>query len=126
MREQRQVVARLDVERGVHPEKVRDAVLITVRIVDKLPAPVMIFGDRQGDRPSRAIVAIQREAETMRELIVTHELQVVRLIEIGGVPIPLVHGSDDHRVVLPQLRARVGIAYPFNFPCVFFTISSTP
>lgn len=31
MREQRQVVARLDVERGVHPEKVRDAVLITVR-----------------------------------------------------------------------------------------------
>ena len=112
MREQRQVVARLDVERGVHPEKVRDAVLITVRIVDKLPAPVMIFGDRQGDRPSRAIVAIQREAETMRELIVTHELQVVRLIEIGGVPIPLVHGSDDHRVVLPQLRARVGIAYP--------------
>lgn len=72
MREQRQVVARLDVERGVHPEKVRDAVLITVRIVDKLPAPVMIFGDRQGDRPSRAIVAIQREAETMRELIVAH------------------------------------------------------
>lgn len=78
MREQRQVVARLDVERGVHPEKVRDAVLITVRIVDKLTAPVMIFGDRQGDRPSRAIVAIQREAETMRELIVAHELQVVR------------------------------------------------
>ena len=73
MREQRQVVARLDVERGVHPEKVRDAVLITVRIVDKLPAPVMIFGDRQGDRPSRAIVAIQREAETMRELIVAHD-----------------------------------------------------
>ena len=48
----------------------------------------------------------------MRELIVAHELQVVRLIEVGGVPIPLVHGSDDHRVVLPQLRARVGIAYP--------------
>lgn len=47
MREQRQVVARLDVERGVHPEKVRDAVLITVRIVDKLTAPVMIFGDRK-------------------------------------------------------------------------------
>ena len=43
MREQRQVVARLDVERGVHPEKVRDTVLITVRIVDKLPAPVMIL-----------------------------------------------------------------------------------
>ena len=112
MRKQSQVVARLDVERGVHPEKVRDAVLITVRIVDKLPAPVMIFGDRQGDRPSRAIVAIQREAETMRELIVAHELQVVRLIEVGGVPIPLVHGIHDHRVVLPQLRARVGIAYP--------------
>ena len=112
MREQRQVVARLDVERGVHPEKVRDAVLITVRIVDKLTAPVMIFGDRQGDRPSRTIVAIQREAETMRELIVAHELQVVRLIEVGGVPIPLVHGIHDHRVVLPQLRARVGIAYP--------------
>ena len=82
MREQRQVVARLDVERGVHPEKVRDAVLITVRIVDKLTAPVMIFGDRQGDRPSRTIVAIQREAETMRELIVTHELQVLSLIHI--------------------------------------------
>ena len=74
MREQRQVVARLDVERGVHPEKVRDAVLITIGIIDKLTAPVMIFGDRQGDRPSRAIVAIQREAETMRELIVALSL----------------------------------------------------
>ena len=39
MREQRQVVARLDVERGVPSGKVRDAVLITVRIVDNSPPP---------------------------------------------------------------------------------------
>lgn len=46
MREQGQVVARLDIERGIHPEEVRDTVLVTVGIVNKLTAPIMILGDR--------------------------------------------------------------------------------
>lgn len=111
-REQSEVMARLDVDGRVDVEEVGDAILVAVGIVHKLASFHPVFRHGQGDGTSRAVVAVNRDAETLGELVVAGQLEVVRLVEVGGKPFSAVDRRRNPRIGLPQQRARIGVACP--------------
>ena len=107
-------MCRLDVEREVHTEIVRDAYTVSFRIEEgsRSDGMVIVLRYRHGLRASGAVVHIERGTVTLGKLIVTHELEVMRLVVLGWIPFAVVHRTDDALVALSEFGSGVGIANP--------------
>ena len=107
-----QVVSRLDVEGQVEPEVVRDPVGVSVRICESPAAAVAVVSGRDGDRSAGGVVEIDRQGVAVGELVVADQLDLVRFVVGGVVPLASVDGLHPAVVHFPQESAGVGVRDP--------------
>ena len=95
---------RLDVERQVHAEIVGYAHSIAFRehVGSRSDGIAIILRYRHGLWSSGAVIHIEGGTVTLGELIVSHKLDVVRLIVFGRIPFALVRRKADACIALAK------------------------
>ena len=98
-------MARVDVERDVGPEVVRNPVGVPFRIGHAIVSAIVVEAERDRDRTAGGIVHVHREAVAVGEGEVGHQLELVRLVVRGVVPRSMGDGFEPSVAHFLHLRA---------------------